>query len=383
MTKMVRDVKAKGGIPILLSITARNVWKDGKYQRDTRKYGEWTKQIAQDEGVAYIDLNTMISDRYEQLGQDEVKKLFPADSTHTGPEGAAINAQLVLAGIKALHRQNILRLLTTKEARSIDPATQPSVVLPKVGRAGLNASALEQANFLNWPTPADPALPSIFLIGDSTVRNGRGDGANGQWGWGDALAAYIDPNKANLVNRALGGTGARTFMREWPAVLAMVKKGDIVIMQFGTNDNGERGALPGIGDETRQAGEETVHTFGWYMRKYIADVREKGATPIVCTLVPRNTWKDGKIARPTGSHADWAKEIAKEQNAPLLDLYEAAAKKYDALGQEGTTAVFADQRVHTNHAGAEVLASAIVELLKALPDDPVKDYFREKPAATW
>jgi rhamnogalacturonan acetylesterase len=226
-------------------------------------------------------------------------------------------------------------------------------------------------------------LPSIFLIGDSTVRNGRGDGNNGQWGWGDALAAYIDPSKANLVNRALGGTGARTYMREWPDVLAMVHKGDVVIMQFGTNDNGERGALSGVGDDTKTVGDETVHSFGWYLRKYIADVRDKGATPIVCTLVPRNIWKDGKIVRPAGSHADWARQVAKEQNAPLLDLYEAAASRYDELGQEKTTALFADGRVHTNHDGAEVLAAVVVQQLKALPDNPLAGYLRVSPAPTW
>jgi lysophospholipase L1-like esterase len=382
MKKMVEDAKAKGATPILLGITVRNVWKDGKVERNNGQWTEWTKQIAQDEHVAFIDLTDMIADRYDGMGPDEVKRFFPADHTHTSPDGAALNAQLVLAGVKALHRQNILKLLSPA-ARSVDPATQPSVILPRVNRPTTGASAIDQANFLNWPTPGNTSLPSIFLIGDSTVRNGRGDGSNGQWGWGDALAAYIDPNKANLVNRALGGTGARTYMHEWPDVLAMVKKGDIVIMQFGTNDNGERGALPGVGDDTKPAGDETVHTFGWYLRKYIADVRGRGATPIVCTLVPRNIWKDGKTVRPTGSHADWARQVAKDQNVPLLDLYEGAAKRYDNLGQDKTTALFADQRVHTNHDGAEVLASVVIQQLKELPENPAAAYLREKPAATW
>src|SRR5262249_6254806 len=160
----------------------------------------------------------------------------------------------------------------------------------------------------------------LFLIGDSTVRNGRGDGVDGQWGWGDPLAAYFDSAKINLVNRAVGGTGSRSFLNigYWERVIAMLKPGDVVVMQFGHNDNGQGGPLRGVGEETEerdnQSGEhETVHTYGWYLRRYIADARSRGAIPIVCTLVPRNIWESGKIARPRDSHADWAREVARSQ----------------------------------------------------------------------
>ena len=56
--------------------------------------------------------------------------------------------------------------------------------------------------------PANTNLPSLFLIGDSTVRNGRGKGDGGQWGWGDQLAPYFDTSKINVVNRALGARPA-------------------------------------------------------------------------------------------------------------------------------------------------------------------------------
>jgi lysophospholipase L1-like esterase len=382
MKKMVEEAKAKGATPILISLTVRDIWKDGRVERINGQFSQWTRQIAVAERVAFIDLTDMVADRYDQMGEAAVKPFFPADHTHTSPDGAALNAQFVLSGVKALHRQNILSLLSPA-ARPVNPATQPSVVLARFARPGPTAGAAEQANFLNWPVPADPALPNVFLIGDSTVRNGRGDGVDGQWGWGDALMAYFDPNKANLVNRALGGTGARTFMPQWPAVLAMMHKGDVVLMQFGTNDNGSRGALPGVGEETKTVGTETIHTFGWYLRKYIADVRAKGATPIVCTLVPRNIWKEGKIIRQSGTHADWARQVARDQKAPLLDLYEYAARRYDQLGQKGATAVFADGRVHTNHDGAEILASVVIEQLNALPVNPVAGYLRDKPAPTW
>jgi lysophospholipase L1-like esterase len=177
MKKMVEETKAKGAYPILIGLTVRNRWTNGHVERINGNYSELTRQIAVAEGVAYIDLTDMVADRYEQMGVDAVKPFFPADFVHTSPDGAALNAQYVLAGIKALHRQNIISVLSPA-ARAVNPATQPSVVLPKVARTG---SPQAVSNFLNWPVASDPTLPSIYLVGDPTVRNGRGVGDNGQF----------------------------------------------------------------------------------------------------------------------------------------------------------------------------------------------------------
>jgi lysophospholipase L1-like esterase len=125
------------------------------------------------------------------------------------------------------------------------------------------------------PIPANPKLPTLFLIGDSTVRNGQGNGANGQWGWGEPLVNDFNLKKINVVNRALGGRSSRTYLTQghWGLVKNMPKRGDFVMMQFGHNDGGPlddtaraRGTLPGIGDETREIDNpitkqrEIVHT---------------------------------------------------------------------------------------------------------------------------
>ena len=93
------------------------------------------------------------------------------------------------------------------------------------------------------------------------------------------------------------------------------------------------GPLRGTGEETEDREGQTVHTFGWYLRKYVAETRAKGATPIVCSLIPRNIWENGKIARPRDSHADWAREVAKAQGVGLLDLHELIAGRYDSMGE--------------------------------------------------
>lgn len=115
---------------------------------------------------------------------------------------------------------------------------------------------------LHLPVPANPKLPTLWLVGDSTVRNGHGDGTNGQWGWGEPLFDLFDPSKINVVNRAIGGLSSRNFITEghWDEDLAMMKPGDIVLIQFGHNDGGSlddparaRGSIPGTGDERRKS----------------------------------------------------------------------------------------------------------------------------------
>src|SRR5436309_10537202 len=91
------------------------------------------------------------------------------------------------------------------------------------------------------PAPAtNPALPTLWLVGDSTVRNGSGNGGNGMWGWGDRVAKYFDPAKIDVVNRSRGGRSSRTFITEglWDKVLADARPGDFVIIQLGHNDGG-------------------------------------------------------------------------------------------------------------------------------------------------
>src|SRR5581483_589594 len=102
--------------------------------------------------------------------------------------------------------------------------------------------------------PANPKLPTLYIVGDSTVRNGRGDGANGQWGWGDLIGKYFDPAKINVVNWALGGRSSRTFITQghWDRVVSALKPGDFVMIQFGNDDSRARGSLRGTEEETQR-----------------------------------------------------------------------------------------------------------------------------------
>ena len=251
-----------------------------------------------------------------------------------------------------------------------------------------------ESNYI-LPTPKNPALPTLFLFGDSTVRNGSGLGADGLWGWGEPLVDFFDTSKINVVNRARGGRSSRTFITEglWDQALVLIKPGDYVLMQFGHNDSGPlddtaraRGTLPGIGDESRDIynpimkKQEIVHTYGWYMRKYVKDTLAKGAIPIICSPIPRNTWKDGKIVRNTDTYGGWARQIAVESHIGFINLDEIIAQRYDSMGEAKVNPLFPSDHTHTSKAGAEINAEAVVAGLKSVPGNPFAHYFSAKAA---
>jgi rhamnogalacturonan acetylesterase len=226
------------------------------------------------------------------------------------------------------------------------------------------------------------AKPVIYIIGDSTVKCGRVSGEGGLWGWGDYLYQRIDTNKISIRNFAIGGLSSRTYISGgyWDIVLSKLKKGDYVIMQFGHNDGGPaelfnaRGTINGSGDETKEVDNkftgkhEIVHTFGWYMKKYAADTKAKGATPVICSLIPRNNWENGKVKRNSEDYAKWAKEAAEAEKAYYIDLNEIIAKKYEAIGEDTVKTKFfpRNEHTHTNLDGAILNAGAVAYGIKSL-----------------
>lgn len=233
--------------------------------------------------------------------------------------------------------------------------------------------------------------PTFFIVGDSTVKNGQGKGGGGLWGWGDFIAPYFDTTKIKIENDALGGTSSRTFQTKglWEKVLNKIKPGDFVIMQFGHNDGGPlddtaraRGTLRGTGDDSKEIDNpitkqrEIVHTYGWYMSKYVEDVMEKGGIPIICSPVPRNNWKDGKVVRSNDGYAKWAAEVAKLKGTCFVNLNDLVATKYEELGADKVKAFFPGDHTHTNDDGAKLNAEIVVQRLKADGPKKLKKYFK-------
>jgi lysophospholipase L1-like esterase len=250
------------------------------------------------------------------------------------------------------------------------------------------------------PTTDPSRKPTLFLIGDSTVKNGQDTGTGNMWGWGHLLPAYFDASKITVENDALGGTSSRTFFEDpglWRKVLAKVRPGDFVMMQFGHNDNTAlpqsdttrfRSTIKGNGEETVQGpmkggGMETIHSYGWYIRQFIGQTQAKGAQPIVCSLVPRNAWTEGKVHRGDTSYGLWAKEAVEQAggNALFLPLNRIIADHYDQMGQEKVKALFPSEReaTHTDWAGATLNAACVVEGIRGLANCPLVNTLAEKP----
>jgi rhamnogalacturonan acetylesterase len=244
----------------------------------------------------------------------------------------------------------------------------------------LALSLLPVALFAQDPPPfPEVQHPALFLVGDSIMHTGTGTGDVGPWGWGSEFIPMFDATKIHVYNQGLGGRSSRGYIQEgaWAKVMDHLQPGDWVIIHFGHNDAAnsanypDRTTLKGNGDETQEIEspvtheKETIHSYGWYMRQYVHDAKGKGATVIICSPPPRNTWVDGKIMRGMDGYAGWAAEAAKQSGALFIDLNTISADKYDALGQEATKPLFNDNQ-HSRKAGAQLNAASVVTGIKTL-----------------
>ena len=100
---MVRQAKLRGATPIIVSPTPQNRWDGGRIQRFTQTYNAWCREVAQQEGVAFVDLNDICATEYDKMGRSKAEKEYFADVVHTREHGARFYCELLS---KALKEQN-------------------------------------------------------------------------------------------------------------------------------------------------------------------------------------------------------------------------------------------------------------------------------------
>ncbi|OXA72982.1 rhamnogalacturonan acetylesterase [Flavobacterium aquidurense] len=347
--KVVREAKLKGAIPIVCSPIPRNDWKEGKVPRNNKSYGLWAKQIAEKEKVTFIDLNDQMAIEMEKLGENKVTGtyFYKKDHTHTSAKGAVLSASIIINQLQK--STNSLKNYILKD---------PKITLPEKKK--------------------------VYLIGDSTMANNNDLNAVG---WGVSFPAYCDTTRIEVINKARGGRSTRTFDHEglWNEVKNQLQPGNYILIQFGHNDAGAidkekfRGSLKGTGDETQEVvladgSKEMVHTFGWYMTKFIREAKQKGAIPIVLSQTPRNEWPNNKVERREDTYTKWSKEVAEKENVFYTDLNEIVALKYEALGKEKVNVFFPKDHTHTNLEGAVLNALTVAQSIKKLKECGLKDY---------
>ncbi len=353
MRRFIRDCRAVGAHPILMSLTPRDAY-DEKTGKIVRKiHTQWLMQVAAEEGVPFIDLNEISGKKLDGYSKWKEKYFFYQDHIHSSRFGAMMNARSAAEGI----------------AMSDNPALKPlqNTLLP-----------------LELPTykvQREKGKPVVWFTGDSTVKNTDKD-KNGMWGLGSQAYTVFDKKKITCYNAAQAGRSTRTYLNEgrWDKVYNSLEPGDFVFIQFGHNDIGgidkekERGVIPGATDtchvykSAKDGTYELVYSFGWYLKKFIDDVREKGATPILVSLTPRNEWSNGKIERRNDSYGKWYREVVSQTGVEFVDLHNIMA---DYLDKKCGSKAKADKyynhdHTHSSLMGAKTNANNIAKGLKAI-----------------
>lgn len=352
--KFVSDIRNAGATPILLTLTPRNAYEESdttKIQRKLTTFTPWIKAMAQELHVPYIDLNDISAKKLEAYGRWKTDYHFFIDKIHSSEFGAKMNATSAAEGVLA----------------SDDPQLAQLKSYIKVGK--VTPRRIDQNRV--------KGKPMVFLTGDSTVKN-EDKNDNGMWGWGSQAYTIFNENKCTVVNAAKAGRSTRTFLDEerWDEVYNSIEPGDYVLIQFGHNDIGgidkdkERGVIATAQDtchvyKLASNGQyKVVYSFGWYLKKFIRDVEEKGGIPVLLSLTPRNEWQGGKVERRNDTYGKWYKEVAAETGVAFVDVHNITADALDKMGQEKAKAMFNHDHTHTSKAGAQLNAKSVAIGLK-------------------
>ena len=315
----IRDIREKGANAILMSLTPRDA-RDEKTGKIIRKpQTEWAAYIAATEGVPFVDLNERSGQKLDSYSPWKQHYHFLGDKIHTSKFGAEMNALSAAEGLW----------------QSQHPALKPLQAMMR---------NVEPQKYFPTPHPSSPTSerkPQVFFTGDSTVKNADKED-DGMWGWASQAYTVFDTTKVVLCNAARAGRSTRSFIREglWDKVYNSLQPGDFVTIQFGHNDicpitdQKARGVIPGTADTLHvyhmdNDTYEVVYSFGWYLKKMIDDVREKGATPILVSLTPRNEWPGGKIERRDGSYGKWYREVVEQTEVDFIDMHNISADFLD------------------------------------------------------
>ncbi len=350
MRQYINDVRAQGGNPILMSLTPRNAYDDnGKIVR--KPHTQWLMQVAAEEGVPFIDLNEISGRKLDSYGPWKTSYHFYLDKIHTSRFGAMMNARSAAEGLMASRNPALAPLKAMM--RGVEPAT--------------------------YAVDRTDGKPVVFITGDSTVKNEDKD-QDGMWGWGAVANTVFDETRISIVNAAMAGRSCRSYLNEgrWDKVYNSLQPGDFVLIQFGHNDISTidkpkyRGAIATAADSSHvykldNGRYEVVYSFGWYLKKFIQDVREKGATPILVSLTPRNEWENGKIERRNDSYGLWYRQVVKETGVELVDLHNLTADYLDKKCGSKAKAekYYKRDHTHTSLLGAKTNAQCVAKGLRA------------------
>ena len=363
--RYVAEIRSKGAIPILLTLTPRNDYEptdSTRIQRKLDSFTPWIKAMAAELNTPLIDLNDISALKLERYGRWKTNYHFFGDKIHSSEFGAKMNAASCAEGILACEHPDVALLKTFLRMDRVTPQ-----------RIDQNRKK---------------GKPVVFTCGDSTMKN-EDKADDGMWGWGAVAETIFNTKRCTVVNAGKAGRSTRTYLDEgrWEQVYNSIEPGDYVLIQFGHNDIGpidrdkERGVIASASDtchvyQLHSNGQyKVIYSYGWYLKKFIQDVREKGGTPILLTLTPRNEWPGGKVERRNETYGRWCRQVADETGVPLVDVHNITADALDQMGREQAKTMFNHDHTHTSRAGALLNAQSVAKGLRQIKS-PLRKYLK-------
>jgi lysophospholipase L1-like esterase len=173
---------------------------------------------------------------------------------------------------------------------------------------------------------------TVYLAGDSTMAQKLAT-RRPETGWGEQLQQYFDVDKVRIENHARNGRSTRSFLEEgrWSRIVGKLVTGDYVFIQFGHNDS-----------STDKPDRYTSPAdYRANLIRFVADVREKKAVPVLLTPVMRRRFDtNGDFQDSHGLYPDIVREVAKAKGVTLLDMHRDSGALLTKLGIASSSALF-------------------------------------------
>ena len=215
-------------------------------------------------------------------------------------------------------------------------------------------------------------VPTIYIAGDSTVTDQSAAypyyPESSYSGWGQMISAYFKKGIA-VSNHSHSGLTTETFRNQghYAIVEKYIKAGDFFLIQFAHNDQ-KRESLKAMGGYAQN------------LRKYVKEIREKGAIPVIITPLSRTTWRgtDGGFNDLLADYAKACKVVGEELDVPVIDLHAKSVKFITSVGLEDSTRYFYPKDwTHTNDCGAFLMANYVIEEIKRLNIQGIVEFIQD------
>ena len=223
----------------------------------------------------------------------------------------------------------------------------------------LIVAAISLLAAMTWAAVQATAL-RIIVIGDSTASTYTA--TDPLKGWGQEIGLFFSKN-VTVINKAIGGRSSRSFIEDghWATTLALLQKGDYLLISFGTNDRGT-------------VAERHTDTAGFrtYLTQYVTDSRAKGVIPVLVSTVNQNTWNGTIFSEGytigVNDYRGAMLRVVNALNVPFVDLEKKTATLFQSLGQSYcANFIFSPgQSTHFQEMGAINIANLIAQGIQEL-----------------